>query len=174
MAMNMSIGMAVWMRFRGHGWAPVAEMSAAMLVPVTVLIVPFLAGILSGGALLGAINVLMLPAMVIAMYHRRDEYAQDHHRHRPPSPATDLPQDEVVLVLEGDARRGRPAGQEGRVHTVHAEKSGDDAIVEEVMRQVAVADVRGVIVVTADRTLRDRVEAAGANSRSPGWLLDQL
>ena len=81
---------------------------------------------------------------------------------------------EVVLVLEGEARRGRPAGQEGCVHTVHAERSGDDAIVEEVMRQVATGDGRGVIVVTAHRTLRDRVEAAGASSRGPRWLLDQL
>ncbi|HEX2771926.1 MAG TPA: hypothetical protein VHN18_05780 [Micromonosporaceae bacterium] len=88
--------------------------------------------------------------------------------------ATELPQDEVVLVLEGDARRGRRAGQEGHVRTVHAEGSGDDAIVDEVMRQVAVGDGRGVIVVTADRMLRDRVEAAGGSSRSPRWLLDQL
>ena len=79
-----------------------------------------------------------------------------------------------MLVLEGDARRGRRAGQEGRVRTVHAERSGDDAIVDEVIKQVAVGDGRGVIVVTADRQLRDRVETAGASSRSPGWLLDQL
>jgi predicted RNA-binding protein with PIN domain len=103
----------------------------------------------------------------------RDRAGAAHRLHEQLS-ATDLPQDEVVLVLEGDARRGRPAGQEGRVHTVHAERSGDDTIVEEVMRQVTVGDGRGVIVVTADRTLRDRVEAAGASSRSPGWLLDQL
>ena len=88
--------------------------------------------------------------------------------------ATDWPQEEVVLVLEGEARRGRPAGQDGRVHTVHAAGSGDDAIVEEVRRQVALGDGRGVTVVTADRTLRDRVEAAGAASRGPRWLLDQL
>ena len=88
--------------------------------------------------------------------------------------ATDLPQDEVVLVLEGEARRGHPDSREGRVHTVHAQESGDDAIVQEVMRQVAVVDGRGVIVVTADRTLRARVEAAGASSRGPRWLLDQL
>jgi len=88
--------------------------------------------------------------------------------------ATELPQDEVVLVLEGQARRGRRAGQEGRVRTVHAAGSGDDAIVDEVIRQVAVGDERGVTVVTADRMLRDRVEVAGASSRSPGWLLDQL
>jgi hypothetical protein len=88
--------------------------------------------------------------------------------------ASELPQDEVVLVLEGDARRGRRAGREGRVRTVHAERSGDDAIVDEVTRQVAVGDGRGVIVVTADRMLRDRVARAGAGSRGPGWLLDQL
>jgi hypothetical protein len=38
-----------------------------------------------------------------------------------------LPHDEVVLVLEGDARRGNPAGQDGRLRTVHALGSGDDA-----------------------------------------------
>jgi predicted RNA-binding protein with PIN domain len=85
--------------------------------------------------------------------------------------AADLPQDEVVLVLEGAARRGVPAGQEGRVSIVHAEGSGDDAIVDEVTRQV---DGHGVIVVTADRGLRDRVEAAGATTKGPSWLLDQL
>lgn len=86
----------------------------------------------------------------------------------------ELPQDEVVLVLEGDARRGHRAGHEGRVRTVHAERSGDDAIVDEVTRQVALGSGRGVIVVTADRVLRNRVETAGASSRSPQWLLDQL
>lgn len=88
--------------------------------------------------------------------------------------AADVAQEELVLVLEGEARRGRPAGHEGRVHTVHAAGSGDDAIVEEVMRHVAVGDGRGVIVVTSDRALRDRLEAAGASSRGPKWLLDQF
>ena len=85
MAINMTIGMAVWMRHRGHGWAPIREMSAAMFVPLAVLIGPFWAGVLSGDALLVGMHVLMLPAMVIAMIHRRDEYAQDHHRHHAPS-----------------------------------------------------------------------------------------
>jgi flagellar biosynthetic protein FliP len=81
MAMNMTIGMAAWMRYRGHGWPPIGEMSAAMFAPVLVLIGPFWAGVLPGGVLLAAMHVLMLPAMVIAMLHRRDEYAQDHRRH---------------------------------------------------------------------------------------------
>jgi hypothetical protein len=85
-----------------------------------------------------------------------------------------LPHDEVVLVLEGAARPGCRAGQEGQVRTVHAEGSGDDAIVDEVVRQVAAGDGREVIVVTADRQLRDRVEAAGSSVQNPGWLLDQL
>jgi predicted RNA-binding protein with PIN domain len=85
-----------------------------------------------------------------------------------------LPYDEIVLVLEGKARRGNPVGQDGRLRTVHAPGSGDDTIVESVMAQVDVGDGRGVTVVTADRVLRDRVEAAGAGSVSPSWLLDQL
>ena len=44
-----------------------------------------------------------------------------------------LPHDEVVLVLEGAARQGNPAGQDGRLRTVHAPGSGDDAIVETVV-----------------------------------------
>jgi predicted RNA-binding protein with PIN domain len=88
--------------------------------------------------------------------------------------AAELPADEVVLVLEGAAKRGHPAAQEGGVHVVHAERSGDDAIVEEVMRQVAIGDGREVIVVTADRLLRERVAAAGATTKGPAWLLDQL
>lgn len=86
MAANMTIGMAVWMRYRGHGWAAIAEMSGAMFVPLVILIGPFWAGVLSGGALLGWMHVLMLPAMVIAMRHRLDEYARDHHRHLAASP----------------------------------------------------------------------------------------
>jgi hypothetical protein len=85
-----------------------------------------------------------------------------------------LPYDEVVLILEGAARRGIPAGQDGRLLTVHAPGSGDDAIVQAVMAQVDVGDGRGITVVTADRVLRDRVAAAGARSVSPSSLLDQL
>ena len=82
--------------------------------------------------------------------------------------------DEVVLILEGVAKQGVPAGQDGRLRTVHAPRSGDDAIVEAVRAQVDVGDGRDVAVVTADRVLRDRVAAAGGRSVSPSWLLDQL
>jgi hypothetical protein len=86
----------------------------------------------------------------------------------------ELPYDEVVLVLEGRARQGNSAGLDGRLRTVHALGSGDDAIVEAVIAQVDVGDGADVTVVTADRVLRDRVAAAGAKSVGPSWLLDQL
>jgi hypothetical protein len=96
------------------------------------------------------------------------------HRLREQLSTAVLPHDEVVLVLEGAARQGNPAGRDGRLRTVHAHGSGDDAIVEAVVEQVDVGDGREVTVVTADRLLRNRVEAAGAGSVSPSWLLDQL
>jgi len=82
--------------------------------------------------------------------------------------------DKVVLILEGKARQGNPAGLDGQLRTVHASGSGDDAIVEAVIAQIDVGDRDEVTVVTADRMLRDRVAAAGASSVSPSWLLDQL
>ena len=80
MATNMTVGMSLWMWHRGHRWAAIGEMAAAMYVPLAVLLVPFWAGVLSGGALLGGAHLLMLPAMWIAMLHRRDEYVHEHHQ----------------------------------------------------------------------------------------------
>jgi hypothetical protein len=70
---------------------------------------------------------------------------------------------EVVLVVEG-AARGVPAVPGVRV--VPAPGSGDDAIVE------LVGDVAGRrrLVVTADRELRARVGALGAEVYGPRWL----
>ena len=83
MTINMAIGMTIWMRFRRHGWASTLEMDAAMILPFALLIGPYWAGILSGGALLGVEHLLMLPFMLIAMLLRYDEYAQVHRLHSP-------------------------------------------------------------------------------------------
>jgi flagellar biosynthetic protein FliP len=74
MATNMSLGMALWMRIRRHGWAGIAEMSAAMYVPFLVLLPFHWTGLLSGMALETAGHVLMVPAMLAAMLRRRHEY----------------------------------------------------------------------------------------------------
>ena len=83
--------------------------------------------------------------------------------------AADLGYDVIVLVLEGDARRGQPVGEDGAIRTVHASGSGDDAIVDQVRTRSTDGD--DVVVVTADRALRKRVGAAGGSSVGPSWLL---
>jgi hypothetical protein len=81
----------------------------------------------------------------------------------------DLGYDVVVLVLEGAAKRGWPAGENDAVHTVHAAGSGDDAIVDQVRARSIGGD--DVVVVTADRRLRERVIASGGSAVGPSWLL---
>jgi predicted RNA-binding protein with PIN domain len=81
---------------------------------------------------------------------------------------------EVVVVLEGSARRGVEPGMAGAVRVVHAEGSGDDDIVERVADAVQREPGRAVTVVTADRELRARVEDLGAQSIGPGWLWQRL
>jgi hypothetical protein len=68
---------------------------------------------------------------------------------------------EVVLVVEGRARD--TPGVAG-VRVAPAEGSGDDRIVDLVRDEGA---GRRVIVVTADRGLRERVTALGAEVRGP-------
>nr|WP_241563560.1 hypothetical protein [Micromonospora costi] len=74
---------------------------------------------------------------------------------------------EVVLVVEGRARDvpGVPG-----VAVVAARGSGDDAVVE----LVGADPGRRRVVVTADRELRDRVTARGAEVYGPRWLRDAV
>jgi 8-oxo-dGTP diphosphatase len=104
------------------------------------------------------------------------------------APAEDTPA--FVLVLEGAARAAisrlpaadpgetgaartdaarTDASRPGEVRVVEASGSGDDAIVA-VVRELPGRRV----VVTADRELRARCVAAGAEILGPGWLLDLL
>jgi hypothetical protein len=71
---------------------------------------------------------------------------------------------EVVLVVEGKAR---DIPEIEGVRLERAAGSGDDAIVDVV---AAAPQGRRVVVVTADRGLRDRVTALGAEVRGPGTL----
>lgn len=85
--------------------------------------------------------------------------------------ATDALADEVVLVLEGQARTGVPEGADGGVRTIHAPGEGDDEIVAQAKRAVAAAgDDDQVLVVTADRALRARCTAAGAAVAGPSTV----
>jgi hypothetical protein len=66
MATNMTVGMTLLMRHRGHSWPSIAEMAGAMY-----------------------------PPFIVLMLRRRREYAQDHRGRQPgqelaPTPAEDL------------------------------------------------------------------------------------
>lgn len=84
----------------------------------------------------------------------------------------DVPQEKVVLVLEGEAKGGVRPGRDAHVRTVHARGSGDDAIVAEAEAAASRGD--RATVVTADRILMGRVERHGAMILSPTWLLGEL
>lgn len=83
-------------------------------------------------------------------------------------PAVDRWYPDVVLVVEGAARSAALA-EARRLRVVAARGSGDDAIVAQAR---ALPGRR--LVVTADRELRRRCEAAGASVTGPRWLLDLL
>ena len=75
----------------------------------------------------------------------------------------------VVLVLEGEAKRGVAEGLIDGVEVVHAAGHGDDALFEAAARSAT-----PVVLVSADRELRGRVQRIGAEVVRPGWLLDRL
>jgi predicted RNA-binding protein with PIN domain len=81
-----------------------------------------------------------------------------------------------LVVLEGAARAGAAESSAespgDRVEVVHAPGSGDDQIVAAVA--AASTAPGGLLVVTADRALRDRVTAAGATVTGPSWLWQRL
>jgi predicted RNA-binding protein with PIN domain len=84
----------------------------------------------------------------------------------------DLAYDVVVLVLEGAAKAGVPAGRDRDLVTIHAPRDGDSTITSEARTATAAGDE--VTVVTADRLLQAAVHSVGATTMSPSWLLDLL
>jgi hypothetical protein len=80
MAITMTVPMVAWMRYRGHGWAPCADMTAAMLIPTLGVLAALWTGVVADvGTLMVLEHVVMLPAMLVAMLLRRDEYIGAHH-----------------------------------------------------------------------------------------------
>jgi 8-oxo-dGTP diphosphatase len=98
----------------------------------------------------------------------RDELARLNGVEGMPGAQTDLSYPEIIMVVEGAAR-----GVESvpGVRVVPAPGSGDDTIVEFAAPRAA---DESRVVVTADRELRARCEAAGATVVGPRWLLHRL
>jgi hypothetical protein len=76
MALNMTIGMGLWMWIRGHGWRMIVEMGGAMVAPFVVLLVPFYLGLLSGSGLMDIGHLAMMLAMLAVMLLRVGHYAR--------------------------------------------------------------------------------------------------
>src|SRR3954447_700532 len=83
MAFIMTVPMVAWMRRMGHGWQPCNEMAASMFLPTFLVIGLMAAGAADFGTAMGLEHLLMLPAMLVAMLLRREEYSCDHRHHRP-------------------------------------------------------------------------------------------
>jgi hypothetical protein len=74
MTTTMAVGMAAWMRYRGHGWASTLEMCAAMFAPAVVLFPLLWLDAVSAGSLFTLMHVVMLPLMLVVMLWRRGRY----------------------------------------------------------------------------------------------------
>jgi hypothetical protein len=85
MGVTMTVPMVAWMRYRGHGWGPSNEMAASMLIPTAGVIGLLWGGFVTEiGTLLAIQHVVMLPAMLVAMLLRRDEYSGGLQAHGQP------------------------------------------------------------------------------------------
>ena len=83
-AAAMSAGMAAEMRWRGHTWQCIAEMTAAMAIEAVVLIAAAAGGVFARADLFAWYHGLMPVAMVAAMVFRLDLYTSPlSHKRRP-------------------------------------------------------------------------------------------
>lgn len=80
MGASMSVPMVAWMRYRGHSWSEGFEMTAAMLLPALVLVLPAelgAAGHASGPtdhSIMMLSHVAMIGGMLALMLYLRDRY----------------------------------------------------------------------------------------------------
>jgi rRNA-processing protein FCF1 len=74
-----------------------------------------------------------------------------------------------MVVLEGKACAGVQEGVVDGVQVIHARGAGDDALAA-----VTEGASEPVLLVSADRGLRTRVERLGARVVGPSWLWDRL
>ena len=74
MAFDMSVGVVVWMRYRGHGRASGLEMSAAMFAPLVVLFPLLWLDVITAGSMQILEHAAMFALMLLVMLRRSREY----------------------------------------------------------------------------------------------------
>jgi hypothetical protein len=78
-AFNMSLPMALWMRFRGHDRRCIRDMCAAMGIEAAILIAAAAVGALPRESLVAWQHALMVPVLALAMLLRLDMYTRPMH-----------------------------------------------------------------------------------------------
>ncbi|MDQ3911457.1 MAG: hypothetical protein M3305_06770 [Actinomycetota bacterium] len=81
LAINFTLPMVGWMRFRGHGWRPTLEMGGTSMVLGIVLIAAGWVGLIPVGNIFGLEASLCCPAMLVPMLFRLGLYTEGHHAH---------------------------------------------------------------------------------------------
>jgi hypothetical protein len=80
-AVNLSVPMLVWMRFRGMDWAPTLEMSGSTMAVGLVLIAAYWMNVVARDSLVEIQTSLACPVMIAAMLLRFRLYSADHSAH---------------------------------------------------------------------------------------------
>jgi hypothetical protein len=82
MAFSMTVPMVLWMRYRGHSWERGGEMALAMNLPVLPVLGLYVFDVVGFDGVLALQMALMIPAMLVAMLYRKEEYSARHTTHR--------------------------------------------------------------------------------------------
>jgi hypothetical protein len=80
-ALNLSVPMAVWMRYRGMEWRPTLEMSGATMVVGLALIVAYWLDLIATDSLIEVQTSLACPVMIAVMLPRFRLYSASHSAH---------------------------------------------------------------------------------------------
>jgi hypothetical protein len=80
-AINLSVPMAAWMRFRGMDWQPTLEMAGSTMVVGLLLIAAYWLGIIAQSSLIEVQTSLACPLMLAVMLFRFPLYS-GHQGHR--------------------------------------------------------------------------------------------
>jgi hypothetical protein len=80
-ALNLSVPMLAWMRYRGMAWRPTLEMAGSTMVMGLALIVAYWLGLVDRTSLIDVQTSLACPVMLAIMLTRFRLYSGDHATH---------------------------------------------------------------------------------------------
>jgi hypothetical protein len=84
-AINLSVPMGAWMRYRGMGWRPTLEMTIPTMATGLLLIVAYWLDLLAASSLIGIETRLACPVMLVVMLLRFPLYSAPHSAHHAPA-----------------------------------------------------------------------------------------